>query len=52
LPVNLKGGRSAANLDRLEVVLQQLQTVDAERDALLEPASEASPAPAGYAVSA
>jgi transposase len=45
LPVNLKA-QISRELDRLEVVLQQLQTVDAERDALLEPASEASPAPA------
>ena len=45
LPVNLKA-QISRELDRLEVVLQQLQTVDAERDALLDPASEASPAPA------
>ena len=45
LPVNLKA-QISRELDRLEVVLQQLQTVEAERDALLEPASEASPAPA------
>ncbi len=45
LPVNLKA-QISRELDRLEVVLQQLQVVEAERDALLEPASEASPAPA------
>src|SRR5260370_40118484 len=45
LPVNLKA-QISRELDRLEVVLQQLQVVEAERDPLLEPASEASPAPA------
>jgi transposase len=45
LPVNLKA-QISRELDRLEVVLQQLQTVEAERDALLEPVSEGSPAPA------
>jgi transposase len=45
LPVNLKA-QISRELDRLEVVLQQLKAVEAERDALLEPASEEPPAPA------
>jgi transposase len=45
LPVTLKA-QISRELDRLEVVLQQLKAVEAERDALLEPASEEPPAPA------
>ena len=45
LPVNLKA-QISRELDRLEVVLQQLKAVEAERDALLEPASKEPPAPA------
>jgi hypothetical protein len=33
-------------LDRLEVVLEQLKTVEAERDALLKPASDEAASPA------
>ena len=33
-------------LDRLEVVLEQLKTVEAERDALLKPANDEMPSPA------
>ena len=45
LPAHLKA-QISRELDRLEVVLQQLKAVEAERDALLEPASEEAPAPA------
>jgi transposase len=45
LPVNLKA-QISRELDRLEVVLQQLKAVEAERDALLEPTSEEPLAPA------
>ena len=39
LPVHLKA-QISRELDRLELVLPQLKAVEAERDALLEPASE------------
>jgi transposase len=44
LPVNLKA-QISRELDRLEVVLQQLKAVEAERDALLE-GERGAPAPA------
>jgi transposase len=37
-------------LDRLEVLLEQLKTVEAERDALLKPASDEAPSPAAMLV--
>ena len=42
LPVHLKA-QIIRELDRLELVLQQLKAVEAERDALLKPASEGRP---------
>jgi transposase len=45
LPAHLKA-QISRELDRLELVLPQLKAVEAERDALLEPASEETPAPA------
>ena len=45
LPVHLKA-QIMRELDRLEVVLAQLKSVAAERDALLEPASDAAASPA------
>ena len=45
LPAHLKA-QISRELDRLELVLPQLKAVEAERDALLEPASEEAPAPA------
>src|SRR5215218_6033065 len=44
LPVHLKA-QIIRELDRLEVVLAQLKSVAAERDALLKPASDEMPAP-------
>src|SRR3954447_1271532 len=44
LPVHLKA-QIIRELDRLEVVLAQLKSVAAERDALLKPASEEMPSP-------
>ena len=44
LPVHLKA-QIIRELDRLELVLAQLKTVAAERDALLKPASEETPSP-------
>jgi transposase len=44
LPAHLKA-QIGRELDRLELTLQQLKAVEAERDALLEPESEAAPAP-------
>jgi transposase len=43
LPARLKA-QIARELDRLELLLGQLKAVEAERDALLEPANEAAPA--------
>ena len=45
LPVCLKA-QIIRELDRLEVLLEQLKTVEAERDALLSPASDEAAAPA------
>jgi transposase len=45
LPVRLKA-QILRELDRLEVLLAQLKTVEAERDALLEPATDAVASPA------
>jgi transposase len=45
LPVHLKA-QIIRELDRLEVVLEQLKTVEAERDALLKPANDEMPSPA------
>jgi transposase len=44
LPAHLKAQLSR-ELDRLELTLQQLKAVEAERDALLAPKGEAAPAP-------
>ena len=49
LPVHLKA-QIIHELDRLEVVLKQLKAVEAERDALLKPASDAMPSPAAMLV--
>src|ERR1051325_6376054 len=45
LPVHLKA-QIIRELDRLELVLAQLKTVAAERDALLKPANDEMPSPA------
>src|SRR5436190_10868431 len=45
LPVRLKA-QIIRELDRLEVLLEQLKTVEAERDALLKPASNEAASPA------
>jgi transposase len=45
LPVHLKA-QIMRELDRLEVLLEQLKTVEAERDALLKPASDETVSPA------
>ena len=45
LPVHLKA-QIIRELDRLEVVLEQLKTVEAERDALLKPATGEAASPA------
>jgi transposase len=45
LPVHLRA-QIGRELDRLELLLRQLKAVEAERDALLEPASGEAPAPA------
>src|SRR6516164_7923092 len=45
LPVRLKA-QIIRELDRLEVLLEQLKTVEAERDALLKPASDEAASPA------
>jgi transposase len=45
LPVRLKA-QLIRELDRLEVLLEQLKTVEAERDALLKPASDEAASPA------
>jgi transposase len=44
LPAHLKA-QISRELDRLELTLQQLKAVEAERDALLAPEGEAAPAP-------
>jgi transposase len=44
LPAHLKA-QIGRELDRLELTLQQLKSVEAERDALLAPKGEAAPAP-------
>lgn len=44
LPVHLKA-QLGRELDRLELTLQQIKAVEAERDALLAPKGEAAPAP-------
>jgi transposase len=44
LPVHLKA-QIIRELDRLEVVLEQLKTVEAERDALLKPATDEAASP-------
>jgi transposase len=44
LPAHLKA-QIGRELDRLELLLQQLKAVEAERDALLEPVGDAAPAP-------
>jgi len=49
LPVHLKA-QIVRELDRLEVVLAQLKTVAAERDALLKPASDEATSPAAMLV--
>jgi len=49
LPVHLKA-QIVRELDRLELVLEQLKTVAAERDALLEPASNEASSPAAMLV--
>ncbi len=45
LPVHLKA-QIIRELDRLEVLLEQLKTVEAERDALLKPATDEAASPA------
>src|SRR3984893_627548 len=45
LPVHLKA-QIIRELDRLEVLLEQLKAVEAERDALLKPATDAAASPA------
>src|SRR3989440_9254435 len=45
LPVHLKA-QIIRELDRLEVVLEQLKTVEAERDALLKPGTDEAASPA------
>src|ERR1700675_2991829 len=45
LPVHLKA-QIIRELDRLEVLLEQLKSVEAERDALLKPASDEAASPA------
>lgn len=45
LPAQLKA-QISRELDRIELLLNQVKIVEAERDALLEPASEAAPTPA------
>jgi transposase len=45
LPAQLKA-QISRELDRIELLMNQLKTVEAERDSLLEPASEAAPTPA------
>jgi transposase len=45
LPAQLKA-QISRELDRIELLMNQLKIVEAERDALLEPASEAAPTPA------
>jgi transposase len=45
LPVRLKA-QIIRELDRLEVLLEQVKTVEAERDALLKPASDEAASPA------
>src|SRR5271169_4099558 len=45
LPVHLKA-QIMRELDRLEVLLEQLKSVEAERDALLKPASDEAASPA------
>lgn len=45
LPIRLKA-QISRELDRIETVLTQLKLVEAERDALLEPADEGPPTPA------
>lgn len=45
LPTRLKA-QIGRELDRLEILLAQLKAVEAERDALIEPASSAAPTPA------
>jgi transposase len=49
LPVHLKA-QILRELDRLEVVLKQLKSVEAERDALLKPASDEATSPAAMLV--
>src|SRR5215831_1900867 len=49
LPVRLKA-QIIRELDRLEVLLEQLKTVEAERDALLKPASDEAASPAAMLV--
>jgi transposase len=44
LPAHLKA-QIGRELDRLELLLQQLKAVEAERDALLQPEGDAAPAP-------
>ena len=44
MPVHLKA-QIIRELDRLEVLLKQLKTVEAERDALLKPASDEAASP-------
>ena len=44
MPAHLKA-QISRELDRLELTLQQLKAVEAERDALLAPKGEAAPAP-------
>src|SRR3712207_1048481 len=44
LPAHLKA-EIGRELDRLELTLRQLEAVEAERDALLEPVADAAPAP-------
>jgi transposase len=45
LPAQLKS-QISRELDRIELLMNQLKIVEAERDALLEPASEVAPTPA------
>src|ERR671921_2739179 len=45
LPAHLKA-QISRELDRLELILEQLKAVEAERDALLAPVGDAAPAPA------
>lgn len=49
LPMHLKA-QIVRELDRLEVVLAQLKTVEAERDALLKPAGDEAASPAAMLV--